>query len=361
MKHHYAIAGAGPAGLAAASALADAGAKVTIYEKSAGSRFSGCYQIIENYRQNEDARDFLRRMGFTTPSFFIPNHEMTFHTPGGQVKTKSKKPYAYFIKRGMEEDAFDRSLMQQAQEKGVRILFNHPSPKEVDIAATGPYGAEGFSMEAVFDTDQKDGYHTLFNPAIAPGGYGYLFIIKGKATLGCAVTTGRKNLPHYYKCVWDYFRENIKFNHQKRIVTTNFMNFYLPKTAQLNGVLYAGEAAGIQDYTFGIGIRKAMLSGHLAAKSLIEKSDYDTLWKKEIQPGMESDLVNRYLIEKFGSILWRTLPRTLTNKDLREFGFYLHNPQNVKRLLLPWVKWRWKSKTPRYDPQRTEWSRKKVE
>lgn len=48
-------------------------------------------------------------------------------------------------------------------------------------------------------------------------------------------------------------------------------------------------------------MRYAILSGYLAAKSLIEGSDYDMLWKRGLKPMLETSLINRYLFEKGGT------------------------------------------------------------
>lgn len=58
------------------------------------------------------------------------------------------------------------------------------------------------------------------------------------------------------------------------------MAIFIPKTAIKGGHLLVGEAAGFQDVAFGFGIRYVILSGYLASKSIIEKINYDKLWKE---------------------------------------------------------------------------------
>ncbi len=67
--------------------------------------------------------------------------------------------------------------------------------------------------------------------------------------------------------------------------------------------LLIGERGGFQDYLFGFGMRYAFLSGHLAAQSIIQGTDYESLIKKELLNMMKSSLVNRYLYEKLRLLL----------------------------------------------------------
>ena len=62
------IAGAGPAGLAAAITLAQAGRQVVVYEtqKEVGRRFGGDYQGLENWSSDEDVLSVLKAQGLTT-------------------------------------------------------------------------------------------------------------------------------------------------------------------------------------------------------------------------------------------------------------------------------------------------------
>ena len=65
--------------------------------------------------------------------------------------------------------------------------------------------------------------------------------------------------------------------------------------------MYIGEAAGFQDCLFGFGLKYALSSGHLAARSIIRKEDYDRLWKESFQRKMKSSLLSRYGFEKLGN------------------------------------------------------------
>src|SRR5207245_9439757 len=64
------------------------------------------------------------------------------------------------------------------------------------------------------------------------------------------------------------------------------------------GVLRAGEASGIQDAVGGFGIRYAVGSGALAAKSLLTGSDYATMLREEFRDDFEVAMKSRAWLER---------------------------------------------------------------
>ena len=84
-------------------------------------------------------------------------------------------------------------------------------------------------------------------------------------------------------------------------------------------------------------MKYAILSGCLAAKSLINGSDYDMLWKLELKPMIETSLVNRYLFEKVGHAGYRYLAKKFTSGNPCDFLWRHYNPSPLIHLLLPIV------------------------
>jgi flavin-dependent dehydrogenase len=108
--------------------------------------------------------------------------------------------------------------------------------------------------------------------------------------------------------------------------------------------LYIGESAGFQDCLWGFGMKYAILSGYLAAKSFIDGSDYDVLWKKELEQMIETSLINRYLLEKSGNAGYRYVARKLTEGDPHGFLLKQYNHSSLKHLLLPLARRKYESR-----------------
>ncbi|MEY4491896.1 MAG: hypothetical protein RL085_307, partial [Actinomycetota bacterium] len=87
-----------------------------------------------------------------------------------------------------------------------------------------------------------------------------------------------------------------------------------------NNPLYVGEAAGLQDCLFGFGMRYAMLSGFLAARSLTEGEDYDCLCREAFGHRLTVGANNRRLYALRSPVTMVVL-RTFLEGDWRnKFG-----------------------------------------
>ncbi|MGH9337278.1 MAG: NAD(P)/FAD-dependent oxidoreductase, partial [Vicinamibacteria bacterium] len=295
------IAGAGPAGLAAAIHLRRSGFPVAVFERreSVGARFIGEWQLLESYSRKEDALEELRAMGIE-PSF--EHRPATWahlvDDRGRKREVTSRAPYGYFLRRGSEEGTLDSSLASQATALGVEIHYGRKlDPQDADIVATGPGPADGIAKEIAFRTDVPDRVEVIFDPDLAPGGYAYFFVLGGWATLGLALLDGYGKLERQFDKAVVRFQELSPFEIENPRPGYSYMNFFLHPSSQRGNRLYAGEAGGFQDYLFGLGIRYALSSGHLAARSLVENVPFDRLWKERFLSGMRSSLATRFLYE----------------------------------------------------------------
>tara|TARA_R110002110_G_scaffold156564_4_gene351680 strand:- start:3630 stop:4169 length:540 start_codon:yes stop_codon:yes gene_type:complete len=73
-----------------------------------------------------------------------------------------------------------------------------------------------------------------------------------------------------------------------------------PRTAVQGGHCVVGEQAGIQDALAGFGMRYAVRSGILAARSLIAGVDYTRLWRRELLPLLRAGISNRFIFNSVG-------------------------------------------------------------
>ena len=340
------IAGAGPSGLSAAIALARSGRPVEVHEAKSdvGSRFIGDLQIIEGTSEREPVPDLLRRAGIETNFYFRPATWATFYDHRGRARViRSKEPYGYFIRRGSEDDTLDRGLLAQARALGVQVVFNSRL-SEADIVATGPQTPDGLAREMTWRTDEPERIDVYFNHELSPGGYSYLFILDGTATFGCAIVAGFKRIDEYFERSLAAAQKMHGFTIPSETRTGySYMNFHLKDRATAGGSLYVGEAAGFQDYLFGLGLRYAITSGYLAARSVIERRDFNELWKAEFGSKQETSLVNRFLYEAGGN---RGLSMFVRSAEkARDFHDYLsgwHRRRWWKSLLAPMVRRVWR-------------------
>ena len=341
------IAGAGPSGLCAAIVLAKAGRQVEVHEAKAdvGVRFIGDLQVIEAASEREGVPEFLDRIGIDRNFYFRPATWATFYDHRDTARTiRSSTPYGYFIRRGAEEGTLDRGLLQQAGDLGVDVRFkSRLAPGDAQIVATGPAAPDGLAREMTWDTNEPERIDVYFNHKFSPGGYSYLFILDGRATFGCAIVADFKRIDEFFDHSLAAAQRLHRFEIPAQTRTGySYMNFHLKARASDDRALWVGEAAGFQDYLFGLGIRYALTSGYLAARSILEGRSFDTLWNAELGTKQETSLVNRFLYEAGGNtglsvFVWQA-------SKARDFHRYLsgwHRSTWWKRLLSPLIRRLW--------------------
>jgi flavin-dependent dehydrogenase len=340
------IAGAGPSGLAAAIALAKAGRAVEVHEArpDVGTRFIGDLQIIESASEREPVPLFLDRIGIARNFYFRAADWATFYDHRRVARViRSGEPYGWFIRRGPEDRTLDRGLLEQARAAGANVIFNSRI-QTADIIATGPASPDGLAREMTWQSDEPDRVDVYFNHKLSPGGYSYLFILDGLATFGCAIVADFKRIDEYFGHSLAAAQRLHRFNVPKETRTGySYMNFHLKQRATSGDARFVGEAAGFQDYLFGLGIRYALTSGNLAARSILEGRDFDDLWRSELGAKQETSLVNRFLYEMGGN---RGLAMFVHNAArARDFRGYLsgwHQRRWWKSILAPVVRRMWK-------------------
>jgi flavin-dependent dehydrogenase len=328
--------------------LARAGRAVEVHEakRDVGTRFIGDLQIIEGASESEPVPDFLDRLGIERNFYFRAANWATFydHRNRGRV-IRSDKPYGWFIHRGAEEGTLDRGLLAQAQQAGTKVIFNSRlAADQADIVATGPASPDGLAKEMTWRSTDSERVDVYFNHKLAPGGYSYLFILDGVATFGCAIVADFKQIDSYFDHSLAAAQRLHHFDVPADARTGySYMNFHLKHAATSNGARFVGEAAGFQDYLFGLGIRYALTSGSLAARSILEGRDYDELWKSELAAKQQTSLVNRFLYETGGNFgLSMFVRQAARAKDFHHYLSGWHRTTWWKSLLSPVVRRVWK-------------------
>ena len=133
----------------------------------------------------------------------------------------------------------------------------------------------------------------------------------------------------------DFFRERAGVQPREERKFTSYGNFFIRHSQVERKTLYVGESAGFQDGLWSFGLRYAILSGYLAARSIIDGTDYDRLWKGGLKPMLETSLVNRFLLERFGLAGYRHITRQLAKGDPCAYLRRHYNPSLLKRFFLP--------------------------
>ncbi len=337
------IIGAGPAGLAAAIALRRRGFPVKVYEMApdVGHRLNGDFQGLENWSSEKDVTDALNEIGIEVNFLCAPYYGGTIYAPEtGPVKITSGRPIFYLVKRGAGPGTLDTGLKEQALSLGVEILFNHrlDTFDERAIVGTGPKGADAVAAGITFTTSMEDQAVVVLDDTIAPKGYAYLLVNHGQGTLVTILYREFRREKECFDSMMRFFNDTMTLDINNEKTFGCYVNFFVRDTQVRHNKLYIGESAGFQDCLWGFGMRYAIVSGYLAAKSVMDGSDYDKLWKRELKPMLETSLVNRYLFERFGHGGYKYMTKKLAHGDPCGVLRKHYNYSFFKRLLLPVAK-----------------------
>ena len=335
------IAGAGPAGLAAAITLARAGRKVEVHEAHdrVGFRFGHDLQGLENWSTPGNVLDALRAQGLSTDFDRMPAHQgMAFDARGRGYRLRSEQPFFYLLVRGHEAGSLDDALLRQALSLGVDVRFNSRL-KHLDgpgILATGPGRAEVIAVGYHFRTDMDDGYWVICDDTLAPKGYAYLLVMHGHATLKTCMFRGFNRQKEYLRRTVAAFHRLVDLRMQDPVFHGGAGHFGLPGCWLVGRHPVTGEQAGIQDFLWGFGIRSAIDSGMLAANCLLTGEDYAERSRSMFLPRMRASAVNRRLFSLLGNRGYGYYLRYASSRaDTREFLRRQYRPSRFKRLLWP--------------------------
>ena len=342
------VVGAGVAGLGCAIVLAQAGRRVVVREAHGrvGARFHGDFQGLENWSSDRDVLEELASHGIGPRFDHHPVRAGTvFDAWGHQYHVASRFPIYYLVRRGSEAGTLDHGLLVRARELGVEVRFN-ARVRHVDgpaVLAGGPRVAEAIAAGYVFETDMADGDWLALHDRLAPAGYAYLLIHGGRGTVASCLFTGFKQEAEYVARTVEMFRARVGLRMRDPRPFGGFANFRLPRSAIQGGHLVIGEHAGFQDALAGFGMRYALRSGILAARSLIEGTDYRSLWRRQLLPQLRASVTNRMLFELAGAAGRRwVVRRHLAGGDVRETLRRLYFVPVVSRLLFPLAYWRYR-------------------
>jgi len=338
------ILGAGVSGLATAVLLARRGVEVEVRDRGRG-RFAGGLQVLENGSRPQDALAELDDLGFGGVRRLVtPLHDaLLLDQDLRRYPVASREPHAYMIRRGSTSGTLDSWLKEAAVEAGVRLeAGGEEDGWRPDVVATGPPRADGAARELVFRTDHPDLTVVLFDPRLTPTGYSYLFVRDGLGTIGAAQVRHlgrlRANAGLAFDRLWELFPMRVDPEGAEKGL---FMNFALPRHLHHGGRWYVGEAAGVQDFLFGLGNRLALRSAGLVADALAGGAWDGARFKREIVNPMRVSVLGRALWEAAGPRTVSFLCRWFSGGDFRRRLLLLQRPTWWRRALalLPMAWW----------------------
>jgi len=296
------ILGAGPSGLTAAINLAKGGYRVDVYEKKedVGMRFHGDIQGLENWSEKEDILEQLRDMNIDIDFDCDPFSKVSVTNCSRIKEVSSKRPLFYLVKRGSFQGTLDHSLKLQALRTGVNIHTQKTLlPSEANIVATGPIPRKvvGIVRGIIFKTDHEDMAMVAFNERLAFRGYSYVLITKRYGCIGAVVRRDEMSrAKDYFEKTKEYFVKHFNLDIRQPKEVGGIGSFSLGNI-QKGRTIRVGEAAGLQDFLWGFGVRYAIASGYLAAQSIIGNRDYERTAKRRFSHRLKAGVVNRYLME----------------------------------------------------------------
>jgi flavin-dependent dehydrogenase len=342
------IAGGGLSGLATAVLLARQGVGVEVFDRheGGGGRFVGGWQVLENGSSDEDALDEIRGYGLAQEFVAIPARRATFLDGlGGRHEIASEQPYAYFIRRGAGEGTLDTALRTAARNAGVALHDRCGGPAGAEVVASGPRQADGVAREAVFTSDLSDTVAVLFDPTVTPTGYAYLFCLGGRATFGVAQVRRIGRLRQAQQRAWLCFRAAFgEFAVRDADERGQFMNFCLPRRLHdADGRWFAGEAAGVQDFLFGLGNRLALRSAALVAQGIVGRWD-EGRFRRTLQRPMRTTIALRFVYERLGRRGFAAFCSAAAQRDFHRLLVRLQRPSAAKAALARLVMAGWRER-----------------
>lgn len=283
------ILGAGISGLSAAITLARRELKVEVFEKSshAGGRFKRDFQGLRNFGNSgiDSIKEFGKLGIYLKP--YKKLMRIVRCSPSHSFEVISDdQPIYYSVLRGESKSSIDSQLENLAINSGVDISYNTKlNLDEVDIVATGPSKRDSLAYGVLYeDVNIDDTGYAFLNKKYSSSGY--LYVIPGEKKGEAEVvnytydsTVNMETLKSFYNRALE---ENVILRDlldgaTRKSTRGGIGCFSLLDEPYQDSRYYVGEAAGLQDFTAGFGIRYAIISGCLAANSILTGDDYNQL------------------------------------------------------------------------------------
>ena len=302
MRYDVVVVGGGPAGATCARILAKNGAKVLILEKRKLPRFKLCAGCISKRIEK------LLPKGWEKEILNVIRGGVLGFRGREFVERNAGEDVAYIIDRA----SFDYFLVREAVGSGADLWEGieflgfeegfkvKTSAGEIEadflIGADGFYTKVGrvlgyekrkFFRSVEFWTEGSLGDRVVIDAGVVRRGYGWIFPKGNRLSVGLALV-GKENP---LRKLEDYVKEHKLIERRDVKGVKGWMIPFAENERDLHlgrgRVVLVGDAANLVDPLLGEGIYYAVLSGHLAAKAILENPedplrDYVSRVKKDI-------------------------------------------------------------------------------
>lgn len=312
-----AIIGAGLAGSFAAKKLAESGFKVKVFEEhSEIGKPLQCTGIVTSYLENlvNLKEDFITNRIKKT-RIFSPD--------GNFVEVKHKKEEIV-----LDRIKFDKHLAKSAENSGAELYLNNKfldfekkrDKTKLKIAKKNRInfheadiliGADGalskvaksagifrerkffIGMQAIADLENDNSVETYLIEK------GFAWIVpenKKKARIGIVASYNPNSAFKHF------LEKKLGRDYNKKIISrqSGLIPFYNPKQiTQKEDIFLVGDAATMTKATTAGGIIQALIGAETLADSIVNKKDYESLWRKRMGKELHLSLIVRNLMDKF--------------------------------------------------------------
>lgn len=330
------ILGGGISGLTASVNLTNAGKKVTVFEKTncLGGKPNHYFCALRNYDLEVDAIEELNSCGIKIEPEIGIKRVLRYSPTNKYSEIRSSAPIFYILSRGERQNSIENQLLKQVDEYLFNIKFNATiADKFIRIVASGPRTADvlayGFTFSEI--NAEKNTVYLFYNNNFAPAGYICLLPSKNEASIFAVCFD--KNC---FKILPQMFEKALKSNTVLSQITHNakrlneisgFGSYQLLVSSLKNEKYYVGEAAGFQDASKGFGIRYAILSGYLVARSIIEGTDYNHLCRLVFGKELDDNLKKRKLLDTMDNNHYEKFIEKL--KKRTDLDTYIQKRKNI--------------------------------
>lgn len=342
------ILGAGLSGLSAAIILSKNGYDVHVHEirSDSGARFDGDFQGLENWTGSKDFFDEMREWGLDPDSFKSDAFSVVdlIH-PDDEITQPITDGVAFrVVERGTDEHCIDQGFKRMAIEAGATIHYGSKrDPEECQIIAAGPKDSSAVAFGEIFHTDHPNHVSFQLNDKLAPGAYSYLIIIDGVGLICTCLWRKQKKSGRYLNETIAWYESHYELNRRPIKRVGGKGDFSLPDKYFHDGRYYVGEAGGLQDFMWGFGMRYAITSGVLAAKSILGEGDYESEVRKNLVPLIKISATNRFLMNRIGDNGFKMVARYWMRDQRKkgdglEFMRWVYTPGIFRKMLWPVTK-----------------------